>query len=336
MTDKGNEGRDSLENRGESSLQQEDAIDEVLREYGVIDPPEGGFEAFWARLRPHLEVDRIRDQETVQNLRRLRLAWIGTCVASVAILISLGLWAKALRKENTALKSASSNVARSTPGEIHLPGDYDPTVDLIIFRHDKVLAYEPAVIARDLRIFLGAFECFPSQLQSMAFLDGHVDMALRSHELPSAPPAGESQSRGSQEDFLYFQVNVFRTRGGVSQRTFTARVLTVPGTSVTLEGRIAGKADVKFSLSPQTPVRAVCPTVLDLAYVPFPGEQPYGVRAGLDLRMNQPACAGTFSSGEEEYVVYVSARRVGVIAGNIVSSAGMVRKATASQRASES
>jgi len=295
-------------------LGDRDDIDSVLREHGAVEPPEGSFESLRERIWPQ---SQLYPNGVVGAPRwLLRLAWVSTVLAVILVAVSVSLTLRA-----RSLEHRNADLAHELDSDIHMPEQYDPTVDLIVHRSGKVLAYEPPEIDGDLRLFIETLERHPSSLQWIAVSGDQVQVGLGSPESEAEWRKTTDRAKGDRSDLFYFQVSVLRARGG-SPRPFVARLFALPGSSVRLNAKSVDGADVTLSLLARAPGGLRCPDVLELRYgVSQADRHSLGISARLDPEMSGPVCAGTFSSGQAVYTVFVSIRRLSLEFGRIRSSA---------------
>lgn len=285
-------------NPGPDAQTEANRFDVALRELGAIESNEEEANAFWRRLRPRIE-------EKAQARGRLwlpRLAWALTGAATVLVLAALpwGIWVRSLQRGSDRLANAG----------VFLPKEYDPSLDFIVFRGNRVLAYQPAAIDRDSRMFLETLDLFAARLQWLAVAGQQIQIGLNSSELQTKQSLVSDQSSARPGEMIYLQVSVFRT-GSDPARPYVARILALPGSQVHLDAKSADGAEVSLSVWPQKAVGRTCSLQLDMRYAARqPGAEPAKLQKQLSLNTNEAACAGTFEIGSSFYTVYVSVRSV--------------------------
>jgi len=271
-------------------------FDAMLRDLGQVEIPEDAADRFWERLRPRLEDHRTKLARWIFGPR-----WVlgGATAALAAVILGLALW---LNPFGDWLGSAN----RREMAGLFVPREYDPTLDFIVFRNRHVLAYQPAAIGGDLKVFLEALELFPARLQWLAVSGEQIQIGLDSGPPPTEPRPVANRGAGTLNEMLCSQIHVFRLGAGES-RPFAARVLALPGSQIHLDAKSLDGAPVGFSMSLQQVARDVCPVRVDLDYGSKP---PVKIRKEMDVKLDQPTCIGTFGAGKARCFVYVTVRRI--------------------------
>jgi len=280
----------------EKELSDDARLDAMLRELGAVEMPEDAADGFWQRLRPKLREHREKSRWRLPG-RRWALA--SAAAVLVVLVLALAVWPRPFRAQ-------PSGMVRRNRFEAFIPREYDPSLDFIVFRNGNVLAYQPAAIGGDLKMFLEALELFPARLQWLAVSGEQIQIGLDSSRPQTEPRPAANRGADPSNEMLCSQIHVFRSGPGAS-RPYVARVLALPGSHVHLDSSSAEGAPVRLSMSLLQVTQDACPVRVDLDYGSNPAAE---IRKEMSLKLDRPACIGAFVAGKARCFVYVTVRRI--------------------------